>query len=105
MSKELEAIIVELESAGFSLSQRQVVKIINRLLAATEKELNIMAQTESAPIIVSILARELTGKNAYQVVSDCLDRIIGKPNQRIEHDLSQDLMLVQTTFAKTPILE
>lgn len=77
--KQLSYIIEEIKDLWYtSPSQSEIVDICSLILSLTESDMKIIAEWESYPMLMRIIATKMLWMRGFETVEKILDRIYGK---------------------------
>lgn len=98
--KLISNVINDLKEKGIKPASKQDIKEIYLSLINTPlDELTELIIDEDQPILVKIVGQEILNGKGFDIIEKMLDRSIGKPDQKTEHDIKGNLG-VSDPFAK-----
>jgi len=93
--KTVSSVILQLQKSGAEpVRPKQVVDLFESLLNCTETELNQIIADKEQPMLNRIVAKEMLNKKGFEIIEKMLDRVHGRPTQKVENqnlDLTAEL--------------
>jgi|TARA_R100000084_G_scaffold90518_1_gene44498 hypothetical protein len=92
--KKIETVLKEhfLEEHNLKLSKTQVQDIIKNILGKTREELVEMAQNDSMPFWIALIAKKAQRdfeKGSIHILDVLFDRVYGKPKEEVEQTINE----------------
>lgn len=86
--KTVSSVIIELQKNGAEpVKPKQVVDLFESLLNCTQKELEQIVNDKDQPMLNRIVAKEMLNKKGFEIIEKILDRVHGKPTQKMENKI------------------
>lgn len=89
--KTVSSVIVQLREQGAEpVKPKQVVDLFESLLNCTQQELEAIIKDNAQPMLNRIVAKEMLNKNGFEIIEKMLNRVHGKPTEKVEKNITTD---------------
>lgn len=87
--KLFTSLVKDLREQGYeSITPTRIKEAYEMLLALPQSKLKEIMEDDHQPVIFKVLIKALTSQRGVEVIDRMLDRAHGKPNQQLNHHVS-----------------